>query len=67
MSDRLGQENLPYLLQRAENPVNRSPWNLKPFEEARHTDRSVCRGGPLLRAGCGQRWDCGKVFHAGLR
>jgi len=39
--NRLAQEQSPYLLQHANNPVNWRPWGEEAFEEARRLDRPI--------------------------
>ena len=41
MTNHLGKEHSPYLLQHAENPVDWHPWNEEAFEKARRMDRPV--------------------------
>lgn len=41
MSNHLGKERSPYLLQHAENPVDWRPWSVEAFEEAKRADRPV--------------------------
>ncbi len=41
MSNRLGQEHSPYLLQHADDPVDWRPWGPEVFEEARRNHRPV--------------------------
>ncbi len=41
MSNRLGKEHSPYLLQHSENPVDWRPWSAETFEEAKRADRPI--------------------------
>lgn len=41
MPNRLGQENSPYLLQHANNPVDWYPWGPEAFERARQEDKPI--------------------------
>lgn len=41
MSNRLGKEHSPYLLQHAENPVDWYPWGTEAFEKAKQMDRPI--------------------------
>lgn len=41
MSNRLGEEHSPYLLQHAENPVDWYPWGAEAFEKAKQMDRPI--------------------------
>ena len=41
MSNKLKNENSPYLLQHSENPVDWYPWNQEAFDKAREEDKPV--------------------------
>ncbi|MCB5911288.1 thioredoxin domain-containing protein [Streptomyces sp. SF28] len=41
MPNRLAHETSPYLLQHADNPVDRRPWSAEAFGEARRRDAPV--------------------------
>ncbi len=52
MSNLLGKEKSPYLIQHKDNPVNWHPWSNEVFERAKNEDKPV-----FLSIGCSScRW-----------